>query len=386
MLAYFDNSATTRQLDSVTETMVDMMKECWGNPSSLYTAGFEAEKRVKAARKTVADSFGADPSEIVFTSGGTEGDNTAILETARARRREGKHIITSRVEHPAVLESCRRLEEDGYDVTYVGVDKDCRIDPEEIENAIREDTVLITVMAVNNETGAVTDLKAVGAVRKAAEKKYGKTITFHTDAVQGYGKVVLAGCGADLISVSGHKIHGPKGVGALYVKKGTKLLPFVLGGGQERGMRSGTENTPGIAGVAKAVEEMEKNREKNLAKMAELKERVTRGLTSALDEIRINSPSGGAPSVLNLSFLGTRGEVLLHTLEQDGISVSTGSACSSNKKGQSHVLRAMGLSDKEIEGAVRISFSPLNTVEEADYLIEKLTAAVKRFRKLGSFR
>ncbi len=386
MLAYFDNSATTRQLDSVTETMVDMMKECWGNPSSLYTAGFEAEKRVKAARKTVADSFGADPSEIVFTSGGTEGDNTAILETARARRREGKHIITSRVEHPAVLESCRRLEEDGYDVTYVGVDKDCRIDPEEIENAIREDTVLITVMAVNNETGAVTDLKAVDAVRKDAEKKYGKTIAFHTDAVQGYGKVALAGCGADLISVSGHKIHGPKGVGALYVKKGTKLPPFVLGGGQERGMRSGTENTPGIAGLAKAVEEMEKNREKNLAKMAELKRMVTEGITAGLDDVRINSPSDSAPSVLNVSFLGTRGEVLLHTLEQDGISVSTGSACSSNKKGQSHVLRAMGLSDKEIEGAVRISFSPLNTVEEADYLIEKLTAAVKRFRKLGSFR
>ena len=386
MLAYFDNSATTRQLDSVTETMVDMMKECWGNPSSLYTAGFEAEKRVKAARKTVADSFGADPSEIVFTSGGTEGDNTAILETARARRREGKHIITSRVEHPAVLESCRRLEEDGYDVTYVGVDKDCRIDPEEIENAIREDTVLITVMAVNNETGAVTDLKAVDAVRKDAEKKYGKTIAFHTDAVQGYGKVNLSGCRADLISVSGHKIHGPKGVGALYIKKGTKIAPFVLGGGQERGMRSGTENTPGIAGFAKAVEEMEKNREKNLAKMAELKKMVTEGITAGLDDVRINSPTDGAPSVLNVSFLGTRGEVLLHTLEQDGISVSTGSACSSNKKGQSHVLRAMGLSDKEIEGAVRISFSPLNTEEEADYLIEKLAAAVKRFRRLGSFR
>lgn len=386
MLAYFDNSATTRQLDSVTETMVEMMKECWGNPSSLYTAGFEAEKRVKAARKTVAESFGADPSEIVFTSGGTEGDNTAVLETARARRREGKHIITSKVEHPAVLESCRRLEEDGYNVTYIGVDKDCRIDPEEIGKAIREDTVLITVMAVNNETGAVTDLKAVDAVRKAAEKKYGKTITFHTDAVQGYGKVALAGCGADLISVSGHKIHGPKGVGALYIKKGVKLPPFVLGGGQERGMRSGTENTPGIAGFAKAVEEMEKNREKSLAKMAELKKMVTEGITAGLDDVRINSPSGGAPSVLNVSFLGTRGEVLLHTLEQDGISVSTGSACSSNKKGQSHVLRAMGLSDKEIEGAVRISFSPLNTAEEADYLIEKLTAAVKRFRKLGSFR
>ena len=386
MLAYFDNSATTRQLDSVTETMVEMMKECWGNPSSLYTAGFEAEKRVKAARKTVAASFGADPSEIVFTSGGTEGDNTAVLETARARRREGKHIITSKVEHPAVLESCRRLEEDGYDVTYIGVDKDCRIDPEEIGKAIREDTVLITVMAVNNETGAVTDLKAVDAVRKAAEKKYGKTLTFHTDAVQGYGKVTLSGCGADLISVSGHKIHGPKGVGALYIKKGVKLPPFVLGGGQERGMRSGTENTPGIAGFAKAVEEMEKNREKSLAKMAELKRMVTEGITAGLDNVRINSPTDGAPSVLNVSFLGTRGEVLLHTLEQDGISVSTGSACSSNKKGQSHVLRAMGLSDKEIEGAVRISFSPLNTVEEADYLIEKLTAAVKRFRKLGSFR
>ena len=386
MLAYFDNSATTRQLDSVTETMVEMMKECWGNPSSLYTAGFEAEKRVKAARKTVADSFGADPSEIVFTSGGTEGDNTAILETARARRREGKHIITSKVEHPAVLESCRRLEEDGYDVTYIGVDKDCRIDPEEIGKAIREDTVLITVMAVNNETGAVTDLKAVDAARKAAEKKYGKTITFHTDAVQGYGKVNLSGCGADLISISGHKIHGPKGVGALYVKKGTKLPPFVLGGGQERGMRSGTENTPGIAGLAKAVEEMEKNKEKNLAKMAELKRMVTEGITAGLDDVRINSPTDGAPSVLNVSFLGTRGEVLLHTLEQDGISVSTGSACSSNKKGQSHVLRAMGLSNKEIEGAVRISFSPLNTAEEADYLIEKLTAAVRRFRKLGSFR
>ncbi len=386
MLAYFDNSATTRQLDSVTDTMVEVMKECWGNPSSLYTAGFEAEKMVKAARKTVADSFGADPSEIVFTSGGTEGDNTAILETARARRREGKHVITSAVEHPAVLESCRRLEEDGYDVTYVGVDKDCRIDPEEIENAIREDTVLITVMAVNNETGAVTDLKAVDAVRKDAEKKYGKTIAFHTDAVQGYGKVNLSGCRADLISVSGHKIHGPKGVGALYIKKGTKIAPFVLGGGQERGMRSGTENTPGIAGFAKAVEEMEKNREKNLAKMAELKERVLAGIKSEIDDVRINSPEKSAPSVLNVSFLGTRGEVLLHTLEQDGISVSTGSACSSNKKGQSHVLRAMGLSDKEIEGAVRISFSPLNTEEEADYLIEKLAAAVKRFRRLGSFR
>lgn len=386
MIAYFDNSATTRQLDSVTDAMVEMMKDCWGNPSSLYTAGFEAEKKVKAARKTVADAFGAKPEEIFFTSGGTEGDNTAILETARVKRREGNHIITSAVEHPAVLESCRRLEEDGFKVTYVGVDKDCRIAPEEVASAITSDTILITVMAVNNETGAVTDLKAIDKARRDAEKKFGKSITFHTDAVQGFGKVDLKNCGADLISVSGHKIHGPKGVGCLYVKKGTRLAPFVVGGGQERGMRSGTENTPGIIGFAKAVEEMESRREESLRKMAELKEKVLSGLTDNLKDIRINSPAGGAPSVLNISFIGTRGEVLLHTLEQDGISVSTGSACSSNKKGMSHVLKAMGLSDKEIEGAVRISFSPLNTGEEAEYLVEKLTAAVNRFRKLGSFR
>ncbi len=386
MLAYFDNSATTRQLDSVTEVMVEMMRACWGNPSSLYGEGLRAERAVKEARKKVAESFGAKAEEIVFTSGGTESDNWAILGTARGRRRNGKHVITSAVEHPAVLESCRRLEEDGYRVTYVGVDDKCRIDPKEIGNAITEDTILITVMAVNNETGAITDLKAVDEVRREAEKRYGKAITFHTDAVQGYGKTDLKGCGADLISVCGHKIHGPKGVGALYVKKGAKLPPLVVGGGQERGMRSGTENTPCIAGFAKAVEEMERHRRENLTRLAELKQRVLSGIEDNIPDIAVNGPEDGAASILNVSFSGTRGEVLLHTLEQDGISVSTGSACSSNKKGQSHVLKAMGLSDKRIEGAVRISFSPLNTAEEADYLVERLAAAVMRFRKLGSFR
>ncbi|MGN0658918.1 MAG: cysteine desulfurase family protein [Emergencia sp.] len=378
MFVYLDNSATTRQYDQVTQRMKEVMEDTFGNPSSLHSLGLEAEKTVRAARKNVAASLGADEDEIIFTSGGTESDNTALYGIAHARRRQGKRIITSAAEHPAVLEACRVLEQEGFEVVYIGVDDRCRLDMQQLRDAVNDDTILISVMAVNNETGTVMPLKEIADLK-------GKAV-FHTDGVQAYGKVDLRHTGADLISLSAHKIHGPKGVGALYVKKGISLPAFVVGGGQEKHRRSGTENVPGIAGFDKAVSLSMEHFEQRVSAMAAARKRLLAGITDQIEDIRINSPGDGAASVLNISFLGTRGEVLLHTLEQDGIFVSTGSACSSNKKGRSHVLKAMGLSDREIEGAVRFSFSEFNTEEEMDYVTEKVAAAVKRFRRLGSFR
>ncbi|MBS6176702.1 MAG: cysteine desulfurase [Clostridiales bacterium] len=378
MFVYLDNSATTRQYDEVTRKMKEAMDDFYGNPSALHSLGLASEKKIRAARQNLASALGAKEEEIVFTSGGTESDNMALYGIAQAKKREGKKIITSKVEHPAVLEACKVLEKEGFDVTYIGVDDQCRLDTTQLRAAIDDQTTLISIMAVNNETGTIMPIEEIGRLKGRA--------VFHTDAVQGFGKVNLKNTRADLISVSAHKIHGPKGIGALYVKKGVNLTAFIVGGGQERHMRSGTENVPGIIGFGAACQIAMSDIDGRMEKMAAARNYLLAGICDQISDIRVNSPEDGAASVLNISFLGTRGEVLLHTLEQDQIFVSTGSACSSNKKGGSHVLAAMGLSDKEIEGAIRFSFNEFNTTEEMDYVIDKVKTAVERFRRLGSFR
>ncbi len=388
MFVYLDNSSTTRPYDQVAETMIKVLSDDFGNPSSLHTLGLTAEKYVKSARKSVASALGVKDDEIYFTSGGTESDNTALFGAASARRRGHGRIITTAVEHPAVLEAARRLEREGWKVEYIGVDRNCRPDMEALKSAIDEDVALISVMTVNNETGTIMPVGEIADIKEKFNREHGTDILFHTDAVQALGKTGIPTAGVDMISVSGHKVHGPKGTGALFIWRGLTVPPFMYGGGQEKNMRSGTENTPGIAGFGKACDVFVSDWEKRVRSMRESRQRLLEGLTSEIGELVINSPLGedACPSVLNVSFIGVRGEVLLHTLEQDGIFVSTGSACSSNKKGQSHVLKAMGLSDREIEGAVRFSFSEFNTKEEMDYVTEKTKQAVARFRKLGSFR
>ena len=390
MFVYLDNSATTKPYNEAVDVMTTVLREDFGNPSSLHTLGITAEKYIKNARKSLAASLGASEDEVFFTSCGTEADNMAIMGAANARKHYGKKIITTAVEHPAILEPCKKLEQMGYKVEYIGVDNKCRLNMDQLKAAIDEDTILISIMGVNNETGTIMPLKEIIELKEQFNKAHGTNILMHTDAVQAFGKVPVNVKGdlkgIDMISVSGHKIHGPKGIGGIYIKKGLALPAFIVGGGQEGHMRSGTENTAGIAGFGKAIDMAFNDFDGRIAAMSKAKNRLYEAITSDIKDIVVNSPEDAAASVLNVSFLGTRGEVLLHTLEQDGIFVSTGSACSSNKKGQSHVLGAMGLKHKEIEGAIRFSFSEFNTVEEMDYVADRVKFAVTKFRKLGSFR
>lgn len=375
MLVYLDNSATTKQYTKVTEMMVKCMEEDFGNPSSMHRMGVTAEKILREARKKIANSFNCNPDEILFTSGGTESDNTAIFGVAKAKARVGKKIVTTKVEHPAVLEACKKLEKEGYEIHYLGVDEQCKVDPDEFQSVMTDDTILASVMAVNNEVGTIQPIKELYSMK-------GKNCLFHTDAVQAYGKVKLPL--VDLISTSGHKIHGPKGIGALYIKKGVNIPAFIVGGGQEKTMRSGTENVPAIAGFGVASEIACKNIEADPCKS--VKEYLENGLKDEIKDIKINSPKDSVSNILNVSFLGTRSEVILHRLEESEIFVSAGSACSSHKKGGSHVLKAMGLSDREIEGAIRFSLCEFNTIAEMDYVIDKVKSAVEMFRRLGSYR
>ena len=386
-MVYLDNSSTTRQADEVTELIYEISKNDFGNPSSLHSLGFSAEKRVEAARKIFAETIGADPKEITFNSGGTEGDNTVLTEAARSKRHEGNRIVISEVEHPAILETAKVLEHDGFDVVRVGVRKDGTLDMDQLEDAVTDDTILVSLMTVNNETGVLMP------VAEAARLAHSHGALMHTDAVQAYGKISFKDLVSgpreetvDFITVSGHKIHGPKGIGALYQRSGKELPPFIVGGGQEKNRRSGTENVTGIAGLGKAAELAESLREESYMKVKEARDYLLAGIKDSIPDILVNSPDDGLPYVLNVSFLGTRSEVLLHTLEQDEIFVSTGSACSSNKKGGSHVLAAMGRSSKEVEAALRFSFSRYNKVSEMDFVLDKLAKAVESFRRLGSFR
>lgn len=395
-MIYLDNSATTRQYDEVTELVAETSRTHFANASSLHTLGFDAGSSIFDARREIEGRF-APNGEVIFTSGGTEADNMAILGAAEKRRRRGNRIITTRIEHPAVLETVRRLENYGFETVLLDVDVDGYLEPQVLKAALTEDTILVSIMTVNNEVGTIEPVVECQETVNQFNQAHSAGIIFHTDAVQAYGKLPMDDKAFDLVSVSGHKLHGPKGVGFLYMNKQLKLPALITGGGHENGYRSGTENTPGIAGLGLASKMAYEGLDEKIENMCRVNEYLRKGLEGELDDVVLNGPKElgkslldagkRCPSVLNMSFLGTRGEVLLHTLEMDGIFVSTGSACSSHKKNaDSHVLQAMSMSHKEIEGAIRFSFSEFNTIEEMDYVIEKVKSAVNRFRRLGSFR
>ena len=367
MQVYFDNSATTRVYPEVADIMMKALLEDYGNPSSLHMKGVEAERYIQDSVKSLSSILKCREDEIYFTSCGTESNNMALVGTALAKRRKGRHIIVSSIEHASILETASFLEKEGYEITFVSPDEKGIISPEKVEEALRDDTILVSVMMVNNELGSVNPIKDI----VKTVKDHGKDIIVHTDATQAFGKmkVVPSKLGVDLLTVSAHKIHGPKGIAALYVKKGTLLRPIIYGGGQQRGMRSGTENVPGIAGFGVAADMVSKKLTDNVAKMHNLKERLISGLTSN-DNVTDNS--GDAPHIASISFRGVRSEVMLHALEDRGIYVSSGSACSTNKpsKKGSKVLRDIGLSEADIESTIRFSLSEENTEEEVDYVIK----------------
>lgn len=381
MEVYLDNSATTKPSKEVVDIMMQALTEYYGNPSSLHRKGVEVEKLVKNARRQMAKALGANEQEIVFTSGGTESNNLAIIGAVESQKRKGKAIITTKIEHPSVLNVFKDFENKGYKVIYLDVNEFGFIDVEQFKEHLSEDTILVSIMHVNNEVGTIQPVEEIGKIIKYCNAKP----VFHVDAIQSFGKIQFTPkkIGADLVSISGHKIHGPKGIGALYIKKNLHIKPLIYGGNQETGIRSGTENVPGILGLGVAAECLYEDVGYHITKMKDLKNRFIERIKSEINHIRLNSlEEGGAPHIANISFLGIRGEVLLHTLEQDGIYVSTGSACSSNKNAKSHVLKAMGVKDDEIEGAIRFSFSYNNTIEEIDYAVERLKKHVAALRKI----
>jgi cysteine desulfurase len=377
---YLDNSATTKVDDEVVNAMLPCFTEKYGNASSLYTLGREAYEVIETARRQVAAAIGAAPAEVIFTSGGTEADNIAIIGTALANRKKGNHIITSAIEHPAVLETCRHLEKDGFKVTYVPVTPEGVVKVDELEAAITKETTLITIMQVNNEIGTIQPISEIGRIAKE------KGIKFHTDAVQAMGKVKVDvnELGVDLLSLSGHKIHAPKGIGVLYVRKGTPLRSLVYGGGHERGIRSGTENVPGIAGMGKACEIMTRDFDRNVAHMTRLRDKLMDGLMK-IEHCRLNGPRGAlrSPNNVNISYSFVEGESMVLLLDMAGIEVSTGSACSSKKLEPSHVLLSCGLPAEEAHGSLRMTNSKYTTEEDIDQVIQTLPGIVERLREMS---
>lgn len=383
MEAYFDNSATTRVLDSVKDIVVKTMTEDYGNPAAKHRKGMEAEQYIREARKIIADSMKVQEKEILFTSGGSESNNMALIGTAWANQRAGKHIISTAIEHPSVYNPLGVLEELGFEVTILPVDHDGHISLKELEEAIRPDTILVSTMYVNNEVGAVEPVEEISRVIKAKNP----SALYHVDAIQAYGKYVIRPQkqGIDLLSVSSHKIHGPKGVGFLYIRSGVKIKPLIYGGGQQAGMRSGTENVPGVAGFGAAVKEMYTDHAEKIQKLIGLKDYMTDRL-GEIEGTVINSKKGeaSAPQIVSVSFEGVRSEVLLHALEDKGIYVSSGSACSSNHPGISGTLKGIGVAQKLLDSTIRISFSIFNTKEEVDYTIDvlkKLVPVLRRYQR-----
>ncbi len=382
MFVYLDNGATTKPYKEVIEEMTIMMSEDFANPSSMHKLGVTVEKKIKSSRRIIEKALGAEDKSIYFTSGGTEANNMAILGVARRQKRKGMHIITTVIEHPAVLSSCKQLETEGFDVTYLPVDQSGVISLEDIKGAIRKETILVAVMHVNNESGRIQPIKEIGHFLKTLKPKP----HFHIDAVQSFEKIQfkVKALNVDSMAISGHKVHGPKGIGALYIKKEAKISALFFGGGQEGDIRPGTENVPGIIGFGKAVEITEVKKSEVIERLKYLRAYLYQEL-SQIDDIKINSciDEYGVPHVLNISFNGVRGEVLLHTLEMKNIFVSTGSACASNKnKSYSHVLEAMGLNISEKEGAIRFSVSHTLTDEEIKYACEEVKQAVGELRSI----
>ena len=386
---YLDNSATTRTFDEVTEYMAHIMRDVYGNPSSMHTEGIAAEAEVRKARESLAQLMKVDTGNIFFTSGGTESDNLAIIGAALANKRAGKHLITTKTEHPAVLEAMKFLEEQGYGVTYLDVGADGRVNPDDLQAALTDETVLVSIMHVNNEIGSVNDIKEFGSIIK----DYKPSILFHTDAVQSFGKFRInpKSCKIDMMSVSGHKIHGPKGVGILYVADKVKLHPLMLGGGQQRGLRSGTENVPGIAGIGLASELIYNDFEAKTDRLYELKCYFISELVKQPDVFVNGIPQNAftdedmirktAPHIISASFGQIRAEVLLNTLEAKGIFVSSGSACSSNKPAVSATLQAIGLDRRLLDATLRFSMSYSTTKEDIDTTLTVLSDELPKLRK-----
>lgn len=381
MEIYLDNSATTMVRPEVAKLMYEIMTKDYGNPSSMHIKGVQAERYLREAKEIFAGILKVSEKEIFFTSGGTEGDNMAIIGAALAGRRRGRHIITTVIEHPAVLESCAFLEKNGFEVTYLPVNATGQVEPDTLKASLREDTILVSVMYVNNEIGAIEPVSELGRIIK----EYNKDILFHVDAVQAFGKFRIHPYkeNIDMLTMSSHKIHGPKGVGAIFIKDKTKIQPIALGGGQQKGMRSGTENVPGIAGMAMAAKELYDKFDEDVNRLYELKEYFVREITG-IEGATVNGLTGrdSAPHVVSVSFDGiTKSEVLLHALEDKGIYISSGSACSSNKPSLSSTLKAIGVKNDLLYATLRFSFSVFTTKEELEYTINAVKELLPVLRK-----
>jgi cysteine desulfurase len=379
-LIYFDHAATTYVKPEVLEEMLPYFTQKFGNASSIYSIGRESKKAIEEARDRVAMAIGAQSKEIFFTGSGTEADNWAVKGVAYANRSKGNHIITTAIEHPAVLNTCQYLESEGFEVTYLPVDANGLITPEQVRNAIKPGTILITIMFANNEIGTIQPIGEIGKVAKE------KGVAFHTDAVQAIGNVPIhvQEMNIDLLSMSGHKFYGPKGVGALYIRKGIKIASFIHGGHQERGRRASTENVAAIAGLGKAIEVASKNLEKYNRKLLELRERTISEIMNRVPFVKLNGDRHQRlPGSVNFSFEYIEGESLLLMLDMKGIAASSGSACTSGSLDPSHVLLAIGLSHEIAHGSLRITFGDENTQEDVDYLLEVLPAIVARLREMS---
>lgn len=376
MEIYFDNAATTKIIPEVREIMLKTMDVEYGNPSSMHLKGVGAEKYIRYARNTISKQLKCEPKEITFTSGGTEANNLALIGIALANKRAGNHIITTSIEHASVYNPVLYLEELGFRITFLNVREDGKVDLEHLKESLCEDTILVSTMAVNNEIGTIEPIEEVAKIIKG----YNKNILYHVDAIQAFGKQIIypKRIGIDALSISGHKIHGPKGSGALFVDSRVKIKPILYGGGQEKGLRSGTENTAAIAGIGKACEEMYLHLDENRDKMNQVKQVLIDGATQ-IEGVTDNS--GEAPHIASLSFRGVRSEVLLHALEEKGIYVSAGSACSSNHPAISGVLKAIGLEKELLESTLRFSFCEYNTVEEAEYTVQVLNELLPMLRR-----
>ena len=379
MEIYLDNSATTRVYESVRDVVSDIMFNDYGNPSSIHIKGYEAEKHIKNARTILAGLLKVNEKEIYFTSGGTESNNLAVIGGAMANQRRGKHLITTEIEHPSVLAAMKYLEGQGFAVTYLKTENNGSINPEDLKNAIKDDTILVSVMFVNNEIGSLQPVWEIGEIIKSTYPE----ILFHIDAVQAFGKYQInpKKLNADLVSVSGHKIHGPKGTGFLYIKSKTKIKPILFGGGQQEDIRPGTENVPGIVGLAQASKEIYSNFKDDTNRLYALKDYFINEL-SLLEGVKINSVKGkeGSPHIVSVSFKGIKSEVMLHSLEDEKIYVSSGSACSSNKKEVSKTLKNINLEKEYIDGTIRFSFSNFTTKEELEKCIEVLKSTIPKLR------
>jgi len=380
-LIYLDNAASTAIHKDVLDEMLPFLKEQYGNPSSIHKFGRQADKAIRNARKRISELINSSPDEILLTSGGTESNNTVLYGIAHSHK--GKHIITSSIEHEAILEPCKRLEEEGFRLTYLPVDNNALVNPQDIKDAISEDTCLVSMMFANNEVGTIQPIQEISSICKE------KNIVFHTDAIQAIGKVPIdvEKLGVNLLSISSHKINGPKGVGALYIKKGIQINPLILGGGQEKGLRSGTENVANIVGFGKACQLANENLEQNITYLKNLRDYLITNVTQQIPNVSLNGDhEKRIPNNIHFTFLGVNGEDLIIKLDENGIAASTGSACSVKTQKASHVLQAMGFSHEQITGSLRLTVGIYNTKGELEKTVVTLKKIVSELRQVSPYK